>query len=122
MIVLKFGGTSVGSVENFRKVADIVNQVREDKIVVLSAMSGVTNTLVEISDHLKTGNKERAIFFIENLNQKYREVARDLLPDHGMQEKAIDFLETHNTLLNLSLIHISEPTRPRLVSRMPSSA
>ena len=100
MIVLKFGGTSVGSIENFRKVADIVNQVREDKIVVLSAMSGVTNTLVEISDHLKTGNQERAIFFIESLDQKYREVARDLLPDAAVQEKAFAFLETHNTLLN----------------------
>lgn len=100
MIVLKFGGTSVGSVENFRKVADIVNQVREDRIVVLSAMSGVTNTLVEIAHHLKTGNKERAIFLIESLDRKYREVARDLLPDAAMQEKAYHFLETHNALLN----------------------
>ena len=100
MIVLKFGGTSVGSVENFRKVAEIVNQVREDKIVVLSAMSGVTNTLVEIAHHLKTGDKERAILLIESLNQKYREVVRDLLPDDGIQEEAFDFLETHNALLN----------------------
>lgn len=100
MIVLKFGGTSVGSVENFRKVADIVNQVREDKIVVLSAMSGVTNTLVEIARHLKSGNKEQAIFYIDSLNRKYREVVRDLLPDAAVQEKAFAFLETHNALLN----------------------
>jgi aspartate kinase len=100
MIVLKFGGTSVGSVENFQKVADIVNQVREDKIVVLSAMSGVTNTLVEIARHLKSGNKERAIFYIDSLNRKYREVVRDLLPDAAMQEKAFEFLEKQNALLN----------------------
>ena len=100
MIVLKFGGTSVGSVENFRKVADIVNQVREDKIVVLSAMSGVTNTLVEIAHHLKTGDKERAILLIDSLIQKYREVVLNLLPDDGIQEKAFDFLENHNALLN----------------------
>ena len=58
MIVLKFGGTSVGSVENFKKVADIVNKVNEDKIVVLSAMSGVTNTLVGIAEHLRANNHQ----------------------------------------------------------------
>ena len=99
MIILKFGGTSVGSVENFRKVADIVNRVQEEKIVVLSAMSGVTNTLVEIADQLQTGNEERAIFLVENLDRKYRDVVRDLLPDVVMQEKAFDFLDAQNEVL-----------------------
>ena len=61
MIVLKFGGTSVGSVENFRKVARIVQDCQEDKIIVLSAMSGVTNTLVNISELLKASKAQEAL-------------------------------------------------------------
>jgi len=100
MIVLKFGGTSVGSVENFKKVAEIVNEVNEDRIVVLSAMSGVTNTLVEIAGCLSNGDAERAFPLIENLDAKYRQVVRDLMPDVGVQEKTFDFLDDRNELLN----------------------
>ena len=51
MKVLKFGGTSVGSAQRMKDVAKLIND-GEQKIVVLSAMSGTTNTLVEISDYL----------------------------------------------------------------------
>ena len=51
MKVLKFGGTSVGSAERIRHVADLVS-ARGKNIIVLSAMSGTTNSLVEISDYL----------------------------------------------------------------------
>ena len=70
MVVLKFGGTSVGSVENFRKVARIVSSVEGSKIVVLSAMSGVTNTLVAISKFLYSGEAAQAQGLIEELNDK----------------------------------------------------
>ena len=49
MKVLKFGGTSVGSAQRMKEVAKLITD-GERKIVVLSAMSGTTNTLVEISD------------------------------------------------------------------------
>ena len=52
MKVLKFGGTSVGSAERIKEVAKLIND-GDKKIVVLSAMSGTTNSLVEISDFLK---------------------------------------------------------------------
>ena len=51
MKVLKFGGTSVGSAQRIKEVAKLITD-GERKIVVLSAMSGTTNTLVEISDYL----------------------------------------------------------------------
>ena len=51
MKVLKFGGTSVGSAQRMKDVAKLITD-GEQKIVVLSAMSGTTNTLVEISDYL----------------------------------------------------------------------
>jgi len=53
LTVMKFGGTSVGSTEAFQRVADIVMGKKEDVVVVLSAMSGVTNKLVETLDRLE---------------------------------------------------------------------
>ena len=103
MIVLKFGGTSVGSVENFRKVANIVNEEAGPKIVVLSAMSGVTNTLVSICENLDLGKSEEAILLINALNDKYNEVARDLLEDNDLFYKAQVFLNKHHhQLLSLA--------------------
>lgn len=52
MLVLKFGGTSVGKPERMRKIADLLLSTPGKKIVVLSALSGTTNTLVKIGDHL----------------------------------------------------------------------
>ena len=52
MKVLKFGGTSVGSPQRMKEVANLITSDGEQKIVVLSAMSGTTNSLVEISDYL----------------------------------------------------------------------
>ena len=57
MKVLKFGGTSVGSAQRMKEVAKLITD-GERKIVVLSAMSGTTNTLVEISDYLYKKNPE----------------------------------------------------------------
>ena len=57
MKVLKFGGTSVGSAQRMKDVAKLITD-GEQKIVVLSAMSGTTNTLVEISDYLYKKNPE----------------------------------------------------------------
>jgi len=60
MKVYKFGGTSVGSPENMRSVMEIITADGEPKIVVLSAMSGTTNSLVEISNKLYAGDKQAA--------------------------------------------------------------
>ncbi len=78
MIVLKFGGTSVGTVENMRKVADIVSNTYGVRIVVLSAMSGVTNSLQRIIDLIELGKNNDAKIEIENLNKKYLHTVYDL--------------------------------------------
>ena len=67
MKVLKFGGTSVGSVENIKKVKDIIHN-KEQKIVVLSAMSGTTNALIEISELIRNNKTLDALQTIEVLN------------------------------------------------------
>ncbi len=69
--VLKFGGTSVGSAERIRNVAKLIVP-RGRNIVVLSAMSGTTNTLVEISDYLYKHNVNAAKEVINELERKYR--------------------------------------------------
>lgn len=99
MLVLKFGGTSVGSVENFRKVADILSGISEDKIVVLSAMSGVTNNLVQLSEFLTNGLSEKALEQIDALHQKYQRVAGELLTTEEEFRKAQVVLDRHNQVL-----------------------
>ncbi|MCF6332846.1 MAG: aspartate kinase [Draconibacterium sp.] len=77
MKVLKFGGTSVGSPGNMRAVMDLISD-GEQKVVVLSAMSGTTNSLVEISNYLHKKNKDTARIFIGKLESKYKEVLGEL--------------------------------------------
>ena len=69
MKVLKFGGTSVGSAQRMKDVAKLITGDR--KIVVLSAMSGTTNSLVEISDYLYKKNPDGANEIINKLAMKY---------------------------------------------------
>ena len=73
MKVLKFGGTSVGTPSRMKEVSKLITEDKQQKIVVLSAMSGTTNTLVEIADYLKKGNKEAANNVINKLRAKYME-------------------------------------------------
>ena len=71
MKVMKFGGTSVGSPERMKGVASLITRTGEPTFIVLSAMSGTTNTLIEISDYLYRKNPEGANELINNLEQKY---------------------------------------------------
>jgi aspartate kinase len=86
MKVLKFGGTSVGSVENMHMVMQIIAD-GEPKIVVLSAMSGTTNSLVEIANYLRKRNKDAAGHVINQLEKKYYQVVNDLYTTTGKKEK-----------------------------------
>ncbi len=70
MIIQKFGGTSVGSAQRIKEVAKLIDDGQQ-KIVVLSAMSGTTNTLVEISGYLHQKNIEAANDVINKLEKKY---------------------------------------------------
>jgi len=85
MKVLKFGGTSVGSVENMRAVMQLITDGNQ-KLVVLSAMSGTTNSLVEIANYLQKKNKDSARHLISQLEQKYYKVVNDLYTTAGKKE------------------------------------
>ena len=86
MKVLKFGGTSVGSVENMRAVMQLITDGNQ-KLVVLSAMSGTTNSLVEIANYLQKKNKDAARQVISQLEQKYYKVVNDLYATDEKKEK-----------------------------------
>jgi aspartate kinase len=86
MKVLKFGGTSVGSVENMWAVMQLITDGNQ-KIVVLSAMSGTTNSLVEIANYLHKKNKDAARQVISQLEQKYNKVVNDLYTTNEKKEK-----------------------------------
>lgn len=88
MKVLKFGGTSVGSAERIKNVAKLIAGTEGDKIAVLSAMSGTTNSLLEISASLDNGDKEKALESLVLLKNKYNEVIRQLYSTAKIREEA----------------------------------
>lgn len=71
MKILKFGGTSVGKPERMHSVAQLITKDEDEKIVVLSAVSGTTNALVEIGDHLYKKEKRKAAEKIQTLKESY---------------------------------------------------
>ncbi len=102
MIVQKFGGTSVGSAARMKDVAKLINDGKK-KIVVLSAMSGTTNTLVEIADYLYKKNPVSANEVINTLEHKYADVIDGLYNSAEYKQKATDAVKVHfDTLRNLS--------------------
>ena len=94
MKVLKFGGTSVGSAQRMKNVAGLICDGNQ-KIVVLSAMSGTTNTLVEISDYLYKKNPDGANEVINALERKYQQVINELFDTEAYKQQAIEAVKTN---------------------------
>ena len=92
MKVLKFGGTSVGTPQRMKDVSKLVTSDGQPKVVVLSAMSGTTNTLVEIADYLYKKNPEGANDVINRLEQKYMQHVEDLYETDEWRTKTKTFL------------------------------
>ena len=92
MIVMKFGGTSVGTPERMKNVASLITRSGEPTFVVLSAMSGTTNSLVEISDYLYKKNPEGANDVINALEKKYLQHIEQLYATEEWREKTRAFL------------------------------
>ncbi|MCC8070939.1 MAG: aspartate kinase [Bacteroidales bacterium] len=102
MKVLKFGGTSVGTAQRIKNVAELVAS-RGKNLIVLSAMSGTTNTLVEISDYLYKKNLAGASETINALEAKYMRVIDELYSTEEAREDArraikerINFIRSFN--------------------------
>ncbi len=103
MQVLKFGGTSVGSVESIKNVKSIIDD-DQPKIIVLSAMSGTTNALVDIVKRIEDNDFVIANTLIQNLKSSYILVINDLLTANKIKAQALQFVDEVFGLLS-KLIH-----------------
>ncbi len=100
---MKFGGTSVGKPERMHQVAQLITGSEEPTIVVLSALSGTTNSLVEISNSLATGDRAGAKLKIDKLEEHYKGFVKDLLKKEITYAKGIAIVTEHFEFLNIIL-------------------
>lgn len=103
MKVMKFGGTSVGKPQRMHDVATLITADQEPKIVVLSAVSGTTNALVEIGVALSNGDKEKAKAKIDQLEDQYKQFINELVKQPESLQKAEQILREHFEFLNIIL-------------------
>lgn len=92
MKVMKFGGTSVGSPERMKNVSSLITNSGEPVLVVLSAMSGTTNSLIEISDYLYRKNPEGANDVINRLEKTYMRHVDELYSTEKWKDETRRFL------------------------------
>lgn len=114
MKILKFGGTSVGSPERMTKLLDIINPA-EEQIVVLSAVSGTTNSLVEISGKLLKEDKQSALTSINALHQKYNEFIIELLPEGDFRDQGKEVVDYHFSFIASLANDLFTPIEERVV-------
>src|SRR3982750_46306 len=103
MKIMKFGGTSVGKPERMHQVSQLITADDESKIVVLSALSGTTNSLVEISNAMAAGHKSEAKQLIEKLEDHYKVFVQQLLKTPAGLDAANKVLQEHFEFLYIIL-------------------
>jgi len=94
MKIMKFGGTSVGNPDRMRALIPLIND-NERKIVVLSAMSGTTNSLVEITGLLYAGNVNEASARNDTLKSKYEKVVEELYSTETFKKAGHELIDSH---------------------------
>ncbi|MCE7862863.1 MAG: aspartate kinase [Bacteroidetes bacterium CHB5] len=101
MLVVKFGGTSVGKPERMKKIANLVTGMAGKKIVVLSALSGTTNTLVRIGDSLLAQQQTAAHQEIAELEKHYQQFIKDLYESEAYQAIGQEIVSRYFSLFRL---------------------
>ena len=102
MKIMKFGGTSVGKPERMHQVSQLITRDKEVTMVVLSALSGTTNALVEISKSLASTNKKAAVEKVEALEKQYRAFILELLSGEALRAKANEIITEHFEFLRIT--------------------
>lgn len=117
MKVLKFGGTSVGSVENIKNVKGIIND-GERKIIVLSAMSGTTNALVSITECIENEVANEAIEIINSLHQSYFNTINALFEKSDINDDVKEYInQVFNDLTQLTYKEYSQNLANTIVAQ-----
>ena len=94
MKIMKFGGTSVGNSDRMKALIPLIDD-DERKIVVLSAMAGTTNSLVEITNLLYADNINEASVQINNLRSKYHQVVEELFSTENFKKSGHEQIDSH---------------------------
>ena len=103
MKVMKFGGTSVGKPERMQQITSLLSNQTEPTIVVLSALSGTTNALVEIGNYIAVGDRHSALQVIDKLKVHYDNFIKELLKKETCYNKAKAIVDEHFDFLNIIL-------------------
>ena len=117
MIIQKFGGTSIGTEKNIKTVTDIILSENSKQIIVLSAISGITNQLIEFIDLLKDKQNEKPFEQLEKINQKFVQFINALIsrPKY-LKEIQSRFTKKHNNLLQIIKKPISKEVEDKILS------
>lgn len=114
MKILKFGGTSVGSATRIKALLDIIRP-QERQIVVLSAVAGTTNALVEISQAFGTGDKDKAAELIGLLYDKYNVLVSELFATDEGYQNGKGLIDYHFNLIASFSSHLFTPTEEKII-------
>ncbi|MBC7915195.1 MAG: aspartate kinase [Pyrinomonadaceae bacterium] len=114
MKILKFGGTSVGSPERMKSLLDII-QPKEKQLVVLSAVSGTTNSLVEISQAFLDGDKRKAKELNDVLFEKYKLFVKELFSTEEGLKNGKELIDYHFTLIGSYASELFTPVEEKIV-------
>ncbi|MCQ2255328.1 MAG: aspartate kinase [Bacteroidaceae bacterium] len=118
MKVMKFGGTSVGSPERMQSVSKLITASGEPTFVVLSAMSGTTNSLIEISNYLYHNNPEGAHEVIRQLENKYNKHIDELYSKEETKETVREILaDRFNYLRSFTKGHFTSAEEKKVVAQ-----
>ena len=118
MKVMKFGGTSVGSPDRMKSVAKLIRSGNECNLAVLSAMSGTTNSLVEIADYYSKNNVSSAKAKVGELRAKYAKHVEELYATEAMRKETMAFLDNIFTrLLSFDVATFSQADEKEILSK-----
>lgn len=121
MKILKFGGTSVGSPERMKNLLDIIRRSQSvqdtdtKEIIVLSAVSGTTNSLVEISQAYLNGDKKKADELTKALHEKYKVFIRELFSTEAGYNNGRELIDYHFTLINSFSNELFTPIEEKII-------
>jgi aspartokinase/homoserine dehydrogenase 1 len=121
MKVLKFGGTSVGSVESIRQIQHIISQQTDDCIVVVSALGGITDQLLKAA-HMALQNSDAYMEVYQSIRQRHLDMVNTLIDNNTIRQMLLHELEgildeLRSILFGVHLVKdLSDKTEAAIVS------
>ena len=105
-LVLKFGGTSLASVKDIQNVTNVVSELSNENeiVIVCSAVDGITDDLIHISEQIKKVNKKEANRVLAKISQKHKQFTTHIVTDSKIQKTLLDKMKSDLSELE-ELVH-----------------